>query len=116
MENKNRVTTTIPEILYTYLGSLGKEWFNLNKRLIVQNAYDYCTELPEQELDFKMSEVASKYYKLFTHKMKTRLVHVDTVEPMKKYQSNILITLYILVFLHDHKEELNINEEILISV
>jgi hypothetical protein len=108
---QHKVTTTIPECLYDYLGTLGKAWYNLNKRLIIQNAYNYCEELTKEELNEKLAFVASKHYNLFTHKTKTKLVHIDTIEPMQKYQSNILITMYVLIFLYDHKEELGITEE-----
>lgn len=111
MEKKYRVSTTIPKVFYDYLNTLGKKWYNLNRKFIIQNSYDYCVNLPKEELEEKLAQVASKYYKLFLYKRETSLIHIDTTEPMKQYQANNLLVLYTLIYLADNEQIFDITEE-----
>ena len=111
MEEKYRVSTTIPKVFYDYLGTLGKKWYNLNRKFIIQNAYEYCNGLDTETLNKKLSDVASKYYKLFLYKRETKLIHVEVANPIKQYQANNLLVMYTLVYLADNEQIFDITEE-----
>lgn len=112
MEKTNKVTVVIPVKLLDYISKFGSPIQMYNCTLIVQTAYDYCTkELTEEEREQKLAEIASKYYKLFTLKRETKVIHVKTTEPMKQYQASNLILLYTLIFIQDHESVLGITEE-----
>lgn len=111
MEKTKLVSVVIPTTLLDYISNIGLPIHNLNCKLIIQNAYDYCTELPQEELDRKMADTASKYYKIFLYKRETKLIHVRVKELMKQYQASNLILLYTLIYLADHEDVLYITEE-----
>lgn len=105
------LSSTIPIDLYDYIGSLGQEHFIINHRFIIQNAYDYCEAMGGQEKYEKLKSVIAKYFNLFLLKRPTKCVNVNTFEPLKEYKASNLITLYVLIYLDDHKKEFNITEE-----
>lgn len=112
MEKKYVLNTPIPAVLLDYIKSLSTDVYEINCKHTVQNAYNYCElELTKEELEQKLSEIASKYYKMLVHRFDNKLVQVNTKEPMKGYRANNLITLYILIFLQDHESILGITEE-----
>ena len=112
MQERYRLNTPIPAVLFDYIKGLSTSLYEINCKNTVQNAYDYCElELSKEELEKKLAEVAGKYYKILTLRQDTRLIHITTIEPMKQYRANNLLTLYTLIFLQDHEDILGITEE-----
>jgi hypothetical protein len=112
MEKRHQLNTPMPAVLLDYIKSLSTNLYEIHCKNAVQNAYDYCElELSKEELEKKLAEVASKYYRILTLRQDTRLIHLNTVEPMKQYRANNLLTLYTLIFLQDHEDILGITEE-----
>ena len=110
-EKKYWLSATIPIDLYNYIGSLGQEHFIINHRFVIQNAYNYCKELDGVELYEKLQNTIAKYCNLFLLKRPTKNVNVNTYEPLKEYKACTLITLYLLIYLNDHRREFSITEE-----
>ena len=106
-------SVNLPKSLYDYLGTLGTPLQNLNRKMIVREACNYCKTLEPVELENRMKQKIAEYYKLFIKRHKIKLVHapIPTTEDLSDSIASNVITLYILIFLEDLADQLNISEE-----
>lgn len=111
MEEK-LTTVVIPITVLEYIKPLLLDIYEVNFTNIVKKAYDYCTvDLTKEEREQALSNVSSKYYKLFINKRQTKTIHIKVAEDMKKYQASNLVLLYVLIYMQHIENMLNIPQE-----
>lgn len=111
MENRNRTSVYIPKSLYDYLGNLGNDHYKFNRIGTIYEAYEYGTNLSEEQLTLKVKEKIAQYHELFIKSCEKVSVQLIIPKTRPDYNQSQLVTLYILIFLDVLMPMLHIEKE-----
>lgn len=108
---RKEISINIPLSLYDYLGTIGSPLQNLNRKMVIREACNYCKTIEPAELEKRMRQKMADYYSLFIKRHKVKLVHAPITEDMSGVIASNVVVLYVLIFLEDLADQLNISAD-----